>query len=80
MTNTSEYHELAELMEVAISRIMTARQEVAYIYTCLQQAENQETRLWKGIHDELISIGQSQARILAYISRTAIERDKIRSY
>jgi len=80
MLPSNEHHELAELMEVAISRIMTARQEIAYIYTCLQQAEDQDTRLWKGIHDELVTIGQSQARILAYISRTAIERDKVRSY
>ena len=80
MLPKNEHHELAEIMEVAISRIMTAGQEVAYIYTCLQQIENRDTQLWKGIHDELVAIGQSQARILAYISRTAIERDKIRSY
>jgi len=79
MLRINEHHELAELMEVAIDRIQTARQEIAYIHACLQQAKHQDALLCKGIHDELILIGQSQARILGYISRIALARDKQRS-
>ena len=75
----NEYHELAEIMEVSIDRIMTARQEISYIYACLKQANHIDAKLWKAIQDELVEIGLSQARILGYISRTALERDKKRS-
>lgn len=75
----TEHHELAEIMEVSINRIMTARQEVSYIYACLKQANHTDAKLWKAIQDELVEIGMSQARILGYISRTAVECDKTRS-